>query len=293
MEQIKEPAMHSRGTKILGLCFSLCVTLVVSVSCRSDRSDTGWMNQSFDFASEIPATTRDSATYIMQQSLQHNSKFQTFASNIEAKMKVGAFKIGMGGQVRIAEDSVLWAIVHKMGMELVRLKLTPDSLFMCSKVANMAAIYTDRQNHEMMAGFYRICQNLLMRQMDTSLFQNPASLVLNKNKAWEIKGLSDDSVAWTTWIDARSFKILQFDVALQDEGSEMQASFKYLADNLMDIRLAQDRKELIRVEIGYANPQWNIPLSFPLQIPAYNTVSVNHGLIKSMQKVENEFIRPE
>ena len=209
MEQIKEPAMHSRGTKILGLCFSLCVTLVVSVSCRSDRSDTGWMNQSFDFASEIPATTRDSATYIMQQSLQHNSKFQTFASNIEAKMKVGAFKIGMGGQVRIAEDSVLWAIVHKMGMELVRLKLTPDSLFMCSKVANMAAIYTDRQNHEMMAGFYRICQNLLMRQMDTSLFQNPASLVLNKNKAWEIKGLSDDSVAWTTWIDARSFKILQ------------------------------------------------------------------------------------
>ena len=71
MEQIKEPAMHSRGTKILGLCFSLCVTLVVSVSCRSDRSDTGWMNQSFDFASEIPATTRDSATYIMQQSLQH------------------------------------------------------------------------------------------------------------------------------------------------------------------------------------------------------------------------------
>lgn len=274
----------------------LLAALTVPAACRSDRSDTGWMEQSFNMAPEIPATARDSARYLLQKTMQHNVPFQTFASNLAVKLKIGGLRIGMGGQLRIANDSTIWASIHKMGMELVRLKLTPDSLLMYSKAGNTAAVYTDEQDsllEPVMPLIYRLCQNMLMQKNDTLLFNNPLELSRTKKNLWEVRGISDDSLSWTVLIAPRSFKIIQLDAALKDGNSEMQASFQYPDRNKTDIRLAQDRKELLHVEICYTDPQWDIPLAFPFQIPASIPVMSNHGLIKSMQKVENDFIRSE
>ena len=273
----------------------LLAALTVPAACRSDRSDTGWMEQSFNMAPEIPATARDSARYLLQQTMQHNVPFQTFASNLNAKLKLGGLRIGMGGQIRIADDSIVWAVIHKMGMELTRLKLTPDSLLMYSKAGNMAAVYTDSEDsliEPVMPLIFRLCQNMLLQKTDTLLFNNPLELSRNKKKLWEIRGISEDSLSWTILIDPQDFRTTRLDVALKDGNSEMQASFQYPDRKTMDIRLAQDRKELIHVEITYTDPQWDIPLAFPFQIPASVPVMNNHGLIKSMQKVENDFVHP-
>ena len=253
------------------------------------------MEQSFDLATEIPATAQDSARFILGQSMQHNAQFQTFASNLNAKLKLGGLRIGMGGQIRIADDSIVWAVIHKMGMELTRLKLTPDSLLMYSKAGNMAAVYTDSEDsliEPVMPLIFRLCQNMLLQKTDTLLFNNPLELSRNKKKLWEIRGISEDSLSWTVLIDPQDFRTTRLDVALKDGNSEMQASFQYPDRKTMDIRLAQDRKELIHVEITYTDPQWDIPLAFPFQIPASVPVMNNHGLIKSMQKVENDFVHP-
>ena len=295
MERIESIARKNGSKRKVLKGLGLCIALLGAVSCQSDRTDKGWMEQSFDLATEIPATAQDSARFILEQSMQHNAQFQTFASNLNAKLKLGGLRIGMGGQIRIADDSIVWAVIHKMGMELTRLKLTPDSLLMYSKAGNMAAVYTDSEDsliEPVMPLIFRLCQNMLLQKTDTLLFNNPLELSRNKKKLWEIRGISEDSLSWTVLIDPQDFRTTRLDVALKDGNSEMQASFQYPDRKTMDIRLAQDRKELIHVEITYTAPQWDIPMAVPFQIPASVPVMNNHGLIKSMQKVENDFVHP-
>lgn len=288
MEQLKKAHGRSKHAAAAILLLIACLT-----ACRSDKADTGWMDQSFSFENGFPAGTQDSAACILRQSTSRNVDFHTFASNMNAKLKLGALRIGMGGQIRIAADSVIWAIVHKMGLELVRLKFTPDSLFMYSKASQTAAIYTAPSDSSMMPVLYKICQNLLMHRTDTLIFNGEKTVSRTKKGFWQIRGLSEDSVAWATLLDDRTYRILQFDIAVREGNSEMQVTFRYPKEHVMDIRLAQNRKELIRVEIEYTQPQADIPLSFPFQIPETVPVMHNQGLVKSMKAVENEHILPE
>lgn len=283
-----------KGVKAFGK--SLCLALLsglAAVSCRPDKADTGWREQSFSMDGDIPASTSDSASFILDKAMQRNIRFNTFSANMDIKLKVDAMKIGMKGQLRIENGETLWMLFHKMSIELLRLKITPDSLWMYSKIGGMASCYTDDSTTRLIPVVFRLCQGVLMQQTDTLMFSGKRILAQSPKGDWILNGVSTDSLAWKAVISKDSYQLEKIELALREKGREIQAGILYSKDGMIELHMALEKKTLLHAEISYEKIRWDTPLTFPFSIPASTQVTVNHGLLRNMQTLENEYILPE
>lgn len=272
------------------LILSGIVIYALLSSCRSDKEDMGWKNQTFRSDEELFTSAKDSVEFILLKSMQYNTRFETFATDLDIgiKSQEGKNLMSLNGQLRVEKDKNLWLSISKFFFEIGRMKMNPDSMISYSKLANSAMIYTADgmknivEDTSILPTVFRFVQNLLMQQTDT-LVIGKCSLNDETGNLWILEGSEHDSLAWSLAIGKEDFRLKEGVLSVIQNGSTLQLRIRYLPDaGGFDMEVALDGKSMAVATVKYTKPRWDIPLRFPMSFPKGTKVSVNSGFVKTM-----------
>ncbi|MCM1531054.1 MAG: DUF4292 domain-containing protein [Bacteroides sp.] len=262
--------------------FLCCCASLLLASCREDRQDTGWRNQDFVLDEDLVRQSRDSVDFILRKAMSRNTRFSTFAANLDIKLNVESYSIGVGGQLRIQKDETIWLSCQKLVFELFRAKITPDTLAFYSKMANSASVYIDDSAKDLLPKSFGLLQALFTRGVDSVMFDGERTLDADSS-SWIIGGASD-SVAWQLHVGKESFRPESIDIQVAQGEAALQIAVVYQNEKGFEIRISENRKLLVQARISYSKPRWNENISFPFSIPSGIKTEVNHGLLRSLEK---------
>ena len=107
----------------LKLHIILLSALLVLASCGSHRKN-------------VAPTEAMLTEALIQQVEQNETQWNWFTAKLNIQPESGMIS-NLGGQIRMQRDSVIWvSVMALLGMEAVRIMLTPDSLFVINKLEN-------------------------------------------------------------------------------------------------------------------------------------------------------------
>ncbi len=270
-----------KAARVLSPLLFLCLFLLSG--CREDRQDRGWQNQDFTIDEILADESRDSADFILKKAMARNTRFSTFAANLDIRLKLDKHVIGFGGQLRVKKDEILWASCQKFGFELFRAKATPDSLVFYSKPGNMASAYVADSMKELLCTTFSLMQCLFMRQTDSTMLKGDRTLS-SAQDTWILNGLANDSVAWQLHVGKEDFRPTGIGIQVRQDRSTLQIHVSYRCENGFDVRLSENGKSMVEASVDYVKTRWNETLSYPLSVPAGIRVEMNHGLMKNLEK---------
>jgi hypothetical protein len=117
----------NKTTLILTIIFALFL-----YSCKSKKQLQTVENTTITPpSSRSPIAQQQSVNDIISQSIQQRSNFEWFSANLSGSYNSGSDRYNFGGQIRIKNGEVIWMSITFMGlMEVARLKVTPDSVFL-------------------------------------------------------------------------------------------------------------------------------------------------------------------
>ena len=265
------------------VAFWLCLAAGVLSSCKEDKQDTGWQNQDFVLDEDLVRNSRDSADFILKKSIARNTRFSTFAANIDFKLLAESRHINFSGQLRVQKDRTLWLTCQKFMFELFRVKITPDTFALYSKLGNTAILYDDDSAKNLLAMSFGLMQALFMRSADSVMFQGERTFS-SDTENWIIQGVSGDSVAWQLYIGKNDFRPSGIGIQIKYKGSALQIAVIYQNDDGFSIRLSEDQKLLAEAIVSYSKIRWNETISFPFSIPAGIEIQRGHGLLKNIEQ---------
>ncbi|MDE5574527.1 MAG: DUF4292 domain-containing protein [Bacteroidales bacterium] len=261
----------------------LCLTAGFLASCKDDRQDTGWKNQSFTMDADLARTSRDSVDFILKKSMERNPRFSTFAANLDIKVGLEGHTIGFGGQLRVQNGQIIWISCQKLVFEIFRAKITPDTVAFYSKIAGMASVYADDSLKDLVPKSFGLLQALFLRSADSVMFQGERSLG-SEAENWIVQGVSGDSLAWQLYIGKEDFRPSGIGIQIGQDTSVLQIAVAYQNDNGFTITVSEDRKLLVSARISYSKPRWNENISFPFAIPAGIETEYGHGMLNNLKK---------
>ncbi|MDE5762318.1 MAG: DUF4292 domain-containing protein [Bacteroidales bacterium] len=258
-----------------------------AVACQDERKDTAWQNQSFVMDEEIGLQAKDSVDFILRNAMQHNTRFETFSTPLDLKLRFGKTEVSLGGQLRIADGEVIWGNFTKFFIEPIRYRITPDTLIIWNKFDNSAVVYSDTgaADGHSLPQVFRFVQCLFLRQIDTGMMTGERTLAASTAEDWTIRGIVADSIAWRAVVGKDDFRLRGMTVAYKEKGSEIQAEMRYLEDNGFECRLSLNEQEMIKARIRYTKVKWNAPLTYPMNFDASTKVDFNHGLLRESRQM--------
>ncbi len=251
--------------------FPLTMVLLLFFSCKSTKPTTteGTIKETF---AEAPV----------------NLDF----SYLSSKVTVEYDGYNLQGQIRIKNDSILWLSLSKFGLELGRVKATPDSVFFLNKFQSECLLgsYSDLSK---MIGFdinFNILQSLLLGN-DFACFDNQALKKQTDNKLWlfqfenrktldNCKFLFKNTLQQMMLVDPANKKIIENHLKVSGKAAELHAlysNFTIVGNQLMSslLKLSTGMNgNAISISIEYSGIQFENSLSFPFSIPSkYKTGS--------------------
>ena len=274
---------HNHTYRLWGILW-ICSTMLWLAGCRQDREDRGWQNQNFVLDEELARDSRDSVDFILRKSMGYNTQFSTFAANLDITLLIGEepLKIGLGGQIRVQKDRIIWASCTKF-LELGRIRITPDSLLLYNKFGNEGNLYLD-DSVPMLPTLFKLMQCLFMRQTDSVMLLGERTLAYSDSLQWGIEGVMSDSIAWQLFSDKRKFRPNALHLQVVQKGMAIQMKLIYFEENGFELSVALNQKSLVNAQIRYNKIRWNNELSFPLSIPKSAKMEINHGLTRNMEQ---------
>ena len=267
----------------LRTAFALCLTAGFLVSCKEDRQDMGWKNQSFTLDEDLARISRDSVDFILKKAMERNPRFSTFAANLDIKVETNGNTIGFSGQLRVRNGQILWITCQKFVFELFRARITPDTVAFYSKIANMASVYAGDSEKELVQKSFGLLQALFLRSADSVMFQGERTLG-SEEENWIVQGVSGDSLAWQLSIGKEDFRPSGIGIQIGQDTSVLQIAVDYRNDHGFSITVSENRKMLVSARISYSKIRWNENVSFPFSIPAGIKTEYGHGLLKNLEK---------
>lgn len=258
-----------------------------AVACQDERKDTAWQNQSFVMDEEIALQAKDSVDFILRKAMQHNTRFETFSTPLDLKLRFGKTEVSLGGQLRIADGAVIWGNFTKFFIEPIRYRITPDTLIIWNKFDNSAVVYSDTGAADGYAlpQVFRFVQCLFLRQIDTGMMTGERTLAASTDGDWTIRGIVADSIAWRAVVNKADFRLQGLEVDYREKGSEIQAEMRYLDDNGFECRLSLNEQEMFKARIRYTKVKWNALLTYPMNFDAATKVEFNHGLLRESRQM--------
>lgn len=275
-----------KTTARLLACLSWIALLFAAFSCQSDRKDPQWQNQNFLLDEEIARQSKDSVDFILKKAMQYNTRFETFSAQLDIRLQgEGQGGFSFGGQLRVSNGQVLWASLSKFFIEPFRIRLTPDTLVLWNKLDNSALLYVDTGTEKAMPLLFRFGQCLMMRQIDTLMFEGERTLSSPDPETWSIRGLLPDSIVWECRINKDDFRTQSLMMALSDQGNQVQIALSYLEGNGFELRFSVNGHEAAKARIRYEKQQWNKPLRFPMNLTPATRIQINHGFIEQSRNL--------
>lgn len=267
------------------LLLTAILPLFVLVSCRNDKEDRGWQDQSFVIDEDLFASSKDSVDFILRKAMSHNTRYTTFSSDLSITIENAGNRFSLGGQMRLENGKTFWLSVTKYLFELGRVKMTTDTAWLYSRLGNTASVFVEPTDSGMklMPTFLRLSQNMLLQQVDTTILTGERSLKESTADKWVIEGTQGDSLAWQLSINKTDFKIRDANLFIRQKETMMQIRLNYLSDNKgFNMQLSIDRKLIVSADFRYSKMRWNVPLVFPMNIPESVPVEVNKGFVRNI-----------
>lgn len=220
-------------------------------------------------------TVRDrSPEFLMRQLIAQ----QIDADWIDARAKVdyddGSLSIGATADIRLRKDSVLWVAVKKLGFEVGRALITPDSIYVLDRLNNEAVVKDIGYiaNKYNIPADFQVLQSLILG--NPLFFMTRGFSVETVDQLYHLYG-EKNGMNSHYWLGNEGFRLerMHFEdernrrsILMQFDGYEQEAkdkNFSYLRN------LEVDSKETGKVAIGlrFSQVEFNVPKNIRFEIP--------------------------
>ena len=199
--------------KLLIICL-IAVVPFFSTSCGSSKAVT-------------KATLREfTANKLIQEVEQNEFDFDSFLAKMNIKIETKDRNINVKGQLRMRRDSIIWTSISlPMGMEVIRMKVTPDSVFFLNRTEKTylkenIEVFNDISPMITTIGFIQsvlVGNDINLRESDNYKVQisdGQYNLLISKQLKKSIKNNDEDwkVILKDIWIDPQYFKITKYNI---------------------------------------------------------------------------------
>ena len=238
------------------------LVLLFSSSCSSSRKAT---------AIKVKERTPE---FLVRQMLENQVKAEWMDAKAKVNFDDGYMSMGATANIRLRKDSVLWVAVKKLGFEVGRAMITPDSIYILNRLNNEAVVKDISYLTELynIPADFQMLQSLMLGNplfFMTSGFQSELAdqryRVYGSRNGLEssyLIGGRDFQLRTMSFDDQRSRRRIQMHFDEYDEASENQ-NFSYLRNLEVDSR----ETGKVSIDIRFSQVEFNVPKSIRFEIP--------------------------
>ena len=205
--------MNRLQYKLLIFCL-IAVVPFFSTSCGSNKAVTKATLHEF------------TVTKLIQEVEQNEFDFDSFLAKMNIKIETKDRNINVKGQLRMQRDSIIWTSISlPMGMEVIRMKVTPDSVFFMNRnektyLCENIEVFNDISPMITTIGFIQsvlIGNDINLRESDNykvTIDDGQYNLLISKKLKKSIKNNDDDwkVIIKDIWIDPQYYKITKYNI---------------------------------------------------------------------------------
>jgi hypothetical protein len=228
------------------------------------------------------------ADYIFEQLKKNELRFKTLSGKFSAEADINNDNNSFSGNIFLIKDSIIWVSIQKLGLEVARLLLTPDTAKFMNRI-NKTYFISDFNfvNQLFKTDFdFDIVQSILIGN-DLSYYDNNKFRASIENMQYKIstfnraklkKSLKKENdntrlLVQDIWLDPYTFKIKKIMIReVKNENRKFIANysdFKEIDQQLfpesMSFQVVEEKK--IKVEIEFSKISLNSTESMPFKIP--------------------------
>ncbi len=241
----------------------LSLLLLLTGSCSSSRK-----------AAEKGAAVERTPEYLMRKMITQ----QVDAEWMDARAKVnyddGYMSIGATADIRLRRDSILWVAVRKLGFEVGRMLVTPDSVYVIDRINNEYLVkdlsyFTER--YQVPADF-QVLQSLIL---GNPFFLISRGLEANAEVPYYHLVGRRGSTENHYWIDSDSFRLQRMSFNDTDSERKVEVSFEDYGQRkedekfsyLRNLKLESRETGEMSIGIRFSEVEFNVPKNIRFEIP--------------------------
>ncbi len=255
--------VSGKAGQAFGATALLLLLLFLAGSCSSSRKTT-----------DKRTAGERTPEYLMRQLITQ----QVDAEWMDARAKVnyddGYLSIGATADIRLRRDSVLWVAVRKLGFEVGRMLVTPDSVYVIDRINNEYLVkdlsyFTDR--YQVPADF-QVLQSLVL---GNPFFLMTRGLEANAEVPYYHLSGRQGNTESHYWIDSGSYRLQRMSFNDNDSERKVEVSFEDYGQGKEDEKfsylrnLKLDSRETGQMSIGirFSEVEFNVPKNIRFEIP--------------------------
>ena len=265
----------SRKFHILLIFSMLAVVPFLSTSCSSKKSLTKTTLREF------------TAAKLIKEVEENQFEFDNFVAKMNMKIETKDRNLNVKGQLRMKKDSIIWtSISMPMGLEVLRIKVTSDSVFFLNRTEKTYLIENIEVFNEISPmittiGFIQavlVGNDINLRESDDykiEISDGQYNLLISKKLKKSIKNNDED---WKVmlkdiWIDPQLFKITKYHIREYNDSKrkiDLQYSdFEEIKGKYLptEINIDIHGDIYLKAKIEFSNITIDEPLEFNFSIP--------------------------
>ncbi|MCR5036958.1 MAG: DUF4292 domain-containing protein [Bacteroidales bacterium] len=265
----------SRKIHILLILSLLAIVPFLSTSCSSKKALTKTTLREF------------TAAKLIQEVEENQFEFDNFVAKMNMKIETKDRNLNVKGQLRMKKDSIIWtSISMPMGLEVLRIKVTSDSVFFLNRTEKTYLIENIEVFNEISPmittiGFIQavlVGNDINLRESDDYKIQisdGQYNMLISKKLKKSIKNNDED---WKVmlkdiWIDPQLFKITKYHIREYNDSKrkiDLQYSdFEEIKGKYLptEINIDIHGDIYLKAKIEFSNITIDEPLEFNFSIP--------------------------
>ena len=258
------------------LIFSLLALVpFFSISCSSKKKMT-------------KTTLREFTANRLIKEVENNAfEFDNFQAKMNVKIETKDKNVNMKGQLRMKNDSIIWTSISlPMGLEVVRVKVSPDSVFFLNRndktyLCESINTFNDISPLVTSISFIQsvlVGNDINLRESDNykvSIDNGQYNLLISKKLKKEIKNNDEEwkVILKDLWIDPQLFKITKYYIKEYNDNKrkiELQYSdFQLVNDKYIPTKITVDihGDQTLKAIISYSNIIVGDDIDFIFNVP--------------------------
>lgn len=257
------------------LIFSVLTLLFIGTGCSSKKKMT-------------KATLREfTASHLIKEVQENEFDFDSFQAKMNLKIETADKSFSTKGQLRMQKDSIIWtSISAPLGVEVLRMMVTPDSVFMLNRndktyLIENISVFNDISPMITTIDFIQavlVGNDINLRESDNykiSIKDGQYNLLISNELKKTIKQSDDE---WKVmlkdiWIDPQLFKITKYyikEYADSKRKIELEYSdFEEVNGKYIPTKISIDIHGdfLLKAEISYSNIVIGDNIEFIFNVP--------------------------
>jgi len=257
------PALYSKSQDFKWLKLFMILVLIVGISSCKTGSKTGKVD-----------TKNINAAYLTDQLLANQLDAEWFSAKAKINFEDDNIAVSGSASVKMRKDSVLWMSIKKLGLELARVQLTRDSVYIIDRFHseyNITSLDYIEKRYNIPADFLSLQSMILGNPMLLPrVLKMEQSISENYHLSAKTKEVNSDY-----YIIPESFKLHKSAFAMDDNRRSLELNYgeftevnrKQIFPYLCKLDINSPETGPVIIEIKYSKVELNVPKSIQFEIP--------------------------